>query len=99
MKNRRLLVTILFFSLLIGCFQKQKGLQADHAEAPDQGIAAIFLMVNHLTGWEITNFGPQGPVFISGDQIVLGMGDGCTGITWKKEFPLSTMRSLSKQRG
>ena len=40
-----------------------------------------------LEGWEITNFGPQGPVYVSGGQIILGMGDGCTGITWKKEFP------------
>jgi hypothetical protein len=41
-----------------------------------------------LNGWEITNFGPQGPVYVSGDEIILGMGDGCTGITWKGDFPL-----------
>lgn len=40
-----------------------------------------------LDGWEITNFGPQGPVYVSGDQIILGMGDGCTGITWERSFP------------
>jgi hypothetical protein len=40
-----------------------------------------------LNGWEITNFGPQGPVHVSGDEIILGMGDGCTGITWKGDFP------------
>jgi len=40
-----------------------------------------------LDGWEITNFGPQGPVYVSGGEIILVMGDGCTGITWKKEFP------------
>jgi|WetSurMetagenome_2_1015567.scaffolds.fasta_scaffold02085_9 hypothetical protein len=40
-----------------------------------------------LDGWEITNFGPQGPVTVSGDQIILGMGEGCTGITWKRAFP------------
>ncbi len=32
-----------------------------------------------LTGWEVTNFGPQGPVSVSGGEIILGMGDGCTG--------------------
>jgi hypothetical protein len=42
---------------------------------------------NTLDGWEITNFGPQGPVYVSGGEIILGMGDGCTGITWKKAFP------------
>jgi hypothetical protein len=40
-----------------------------------------------LDGWEITNFGPQGPVYISGGHIVLEMGDAITGITWKEEFP------------
>jgi len=40
-----------------------------------------------LEGWEVTEFGPRGPVSVSGDQIVIGMGDGCTGITWKKAFP------------
>lgn len=40
-----------------------------------------------LDGWEITNFGPQGPVYVSGDEIILDMGDGCTGITWEKDFP------------
>jgi hypothetical protein len=40
-----------------------------------------------LDGWEITNFGPQGPVYVSEGNIVLGMGDGCTGITYKKPFP------------
>lgn len=42
-----------------------------------------------LEGWEVTNFGPQGPVSVSGDQMILGMGDGCTGVTWKKAFPRS----------
>lgn len=42
---------------------------------------------NSLKGWEITNFGTQGDVYVSGDKIILGMGDGCTGITSKEEFP------------
>ncbi len=40
-----------------------------------------------LNGWKITNFGPQGPVYVSGGEMILGMGDGCTGITWQKDFP------------
>jgi hypothetical protein len=40
-----------------------------------------------LEGWEITNFGPQGPVYVSGENVILGMGEGCTGITYKKKFP------------
>lgn len=40
-----------------------------------------------LDGWEITNFGPQGPVSVSGGEIILGMGDGCTGITYTRTIP------------
>lgn len=40
-----------------------------------------------LDGWEITNFGPQGPVYVSGGNIILEMGDAITGITWKEDFP------------
>jgi len=40
-----------------------------------------------LEGWEITNFGPQGPVSVSGGEIILGMGDGCTGITYARNIP------------
>ena len=41
-----------------------------------------------LTGWEIVNFGTQGEVYVSNETIVLGMGEGATGITYKNEFPL-----------
>jgi len=52
-----------------------------------------------LEGWEITNFGPQGPVYVSKGKIILGMGDGCTGITWKKQFPSTNYKvSLEARR-
>lgn len=52
-----------------------------------------------LDGWEITNFGPQGPVYVSGGSIILGMGEGCTGITWKKDFPeINYIVSLEAKR-
>jgi hypothetical protein len=51
-----------------------------------------------LDGWEITNFGPQGPVYISGGSIVLGMGEGCTGVTWKKDFPETDYRVTLEAR-
>jgi hypothetical protein len=41
-----------------------------------------------LEGWEITNFGPQGPVYISGGEMILGIGDGCTGVTYTRSIPL-----------
>ena len=87
MKTRKLLVIILFYSLLIGCFHIQKEQKADNGDTKEPRDSSYIFDGKTLTGWEITNFGPQGPVFISDDQVVLSMGDGCTGITWKKEFP------------
>ncbi|TAL66169.1 MAG: DUF1080 domain-containing protein [Bacteroidetes bacterium] len=63
----------------------QKPLQTSIIEKKDSGF---LFDGKSLDGWEITNFGPQGPVSVSGDQIILGMGDGCTGITWKRDFPI-----------
>ncbi|MDD2475810.1 MAG: DUF1080 domain-containing protein [Dysgonamonadaceae bacterium] len=40
-----------------------------------------------LDGWEITQFGTQGAVFVSEGKIVLEYGDGCTGITSTKDIP------------
>ena len=40
-----------------------------------------------LDAWEITQFGPQGDVYIKDKFLVLGTGDGCTGVTYKNEFP------------
>jgi hypothetical protein len=80
-------VVALLFLLLINC----KGGGKEKAES-SYNLTALkdFIMYSDgrpLTGWEVTNFGPQGPVYVSGDNIMLGMGDGCTGITWKGDFP------------
>ena len=40
-----------------------------------------------LAGWAITQFGPQGEVAVKDGNLVLGFGDGCTGVTWKGDFP------------
>lgn len=40
-----------------------------------------------LNGWEVTAFGTEGPVYVSEGKIVINYGDGCSGITWKGEFP------------
>ena len=42
-----------------------------------------------LAGWEVTNFGPQGPVRVNNGAIRLVVGDGCTGVTYQGEFPKS----------
>ncbi len=56
------------------------------AEPDNEGWRPLF-NGHTLTGWEVTNFGPQGPVVIRDSAIILNFGDGPTGITWTKEFP------------
>jgi hypothetical protein len=41
-----------------------------------------------LEGWDITSFVAHGPVYVSDSSIVLSMGEGCTGITWTRDFPV-----------
>ena len=52
-----------------------------------EGWKSLFNGEN-LEGWDITNFGTQGPVQVSEGSIILGMGDGCTGVTWTGDFPV-----------
>lgn len=85
--------TLLIFLILIiitaGCRNRQEAVKEKvpvAAETVKLDSTYIFNGVD-LDGWEITNFGPQGPVYTSGGSIVLGMGDGATGITYKNEFP------------
>lgn len=83
----RILVLVLSLAL-IGCRGGQKE-SADKGVIPELSVdSTLIFNGTDLNGWEITNFGPQGPVYVSGDAIILGMGDGCTGVTWKKDFPL-----------
>jgi len=72
---------------LISCRGGQKEDVAIKSEASEITDSTYIFNGKTLDGWEITNFGPQGPVNVSGGEIILGMGDGCTGITWKKDFP------------
>jgi hypothetical protein len=40
-----------------------------------------------LDGWKITQYGTEGPVLVSEGKLVLNYGDGCTGVTWERDFP------------
>lgn len=84
---------VIWFSVLLclaflpSCRNNKKSTDKEivvSADAPDS--TSLFNGLD-LKGWEITNFGPQGPVEVSAGKIILGMGDGCTGITWKRSFP------------
>jgi hypothetical protein len=84
-------ITYFFFLVVFisgyGCRSKDKlSKRAEIFHARDSGY---LFDGNSLKGWEITNFGTQGDVYVSGDKIVIGMGDGCTGITWTEDFPVA----------
>lgn len=78
---------LLVFLTLSACRGGQKEQKTGIIEKPAISDSTFIFNGRNLDGWEITNFGPQGPVYVSGDQVILGMGDGCTGITYKKAFP------------
>jgi hypothetical protein len=83
-----ILSSILFCPIFItNCSDGRKPKTAGVVKAMETLDSTLLFDGKSLDGWEITNFGPQGPVYVSGNEIILGMGDGCTGITWKRAFP------------
>jgi len=83
-------VLFLLIALFVGCSgnknQQEKQTSEKTPELKSIDKNALF-DGETLDGWEITEFGTQGPVYVSEGKIVLNYGDGCTGITWEKEFP------------
>lgn len=86
----RIFFLLFFVAFLTCCFGRQKEQKAEGlipAQADQITDSSYLFNGRTLDGWEITNFGPQGPVYVSGGSIMLGMGDGATGVTWKGSFP------------
>jgi hypothetical protein len=80
-------VNILIIVLLSGCREGNKGNKEVLKDQVAPTDSTMIFDGKSLEGWEVTNFGPQGPVNVSGGEIILGMGEGCTGITRKGKFP------------
>jgi hypothetical protein len=81
---------IILLMMQTGCFNRNNNVSRLSDKQDNKTVikdSTFLFNGKDLDGWEVTEFGPQGPVNVSGDQIILGMGDGCTGITWKKAFP------------
>lgn len=85
--NITLLLTVLFF---VNCSENKSkqepktSIVVQESEITDKN--SLFDGTT-LEGWKITDYGTQGPVLVSDGKIVLNYGDGCTGITWEKDFP------------
>jgi len=90
---------VITLSLMICCSSGagKKSPAKEYVEMPEYDSTCLF-NGRDLDGWEITNFGPQGPVYVSGGSIVLGMGEGCTGVNWKKDFPEMNYRVTLEAR-
>jgi len=85
-----LITSLLIVVLLVSCSKKENNREKQTQEK-EQVLERIdnnaLFDGKTLDGWKITEFGPQGPVYVSDGKIILNYGDGCTGITWEKEFP------------
>ena len=92
-------IFVSFFIIITGCTGRQKQNIVDQVSVVEKMDSSFIFDGLTLDDWDITNFGPQGPVNVSGGNIILGMGDGCTGITWKREFPRNNYKvSLEAKR-
>lgn len=82
-------VFALILFLFAGSCNNKPARQENNAEQPKSAEPGWILLFDgkSLGEWEVTQFGTQGPVQVSEENIVLGMGDGCSGITWKGDFP------------
>ncbi len=80
---------VVFIGLLtlLGCRSGAPGPGVQEISVPFDNDSTLIFNGKTLEGWEVTNFGPQGPVTVSGGEIILGMGDGCTGITYSRDVP------------
>lgn len=83
-------ILVVLVLIVVGCTgnknQKEKQVLVKNQELAEVEGTYLF-NGNTLEGWEITQFGPQGPVDVYDGKIVLNYGDGCTGVTWTKDFP------------
>lgn len=80
-------VVIVSMLLLAACRENKPAPVADINAYKINTDSTFIFNGNSLNNWEITNFGPQGPVTVSGGELILGMGEGCTGVTYKKSVP------------
>jgi len=80
-------VVLIGLLTLMGCRARSSVPSGQETGLPYNTDSTLIFNGISLDGWEVANFGPQGPVSVSGGEIILGMGDGCTGITYTRSIP------------
>lgn len=86
---RQITVLTLFLFLFFGCSVKTREKAKTTPQVSNTAEPGWIMLFDgkSLDGWQATEFGTQGPVKATDGYISLGMGDGCTGITWEGKFP------------
>ena len=80
-KSIHILLSILLLTTVWGCHSSQQISQESDQNEQNEWI---LFDGRTLDGWEITDFGLQGPVYIKEGSIILERGNGATGITWAR---------------
>ena len=97
---KNIIITGFIAAFLLACHTKTEKQTDQTAEVIEKITDPSYLFDGvSLDGWEVVNFGLQGPVSVKNGEILLEMGDGCTGITWEKDLPVMDYRiSLDAKR-
>ena len=74
---------------LVSCSNKKVKQDNTKQQQAIQKITDPYAIFNgvDLEGWEISEFGTQGPIDVYDGKIVINYGDGASGITYIKDFP------------
>lgn len=84
MLANKILVAIILLTAICACSNKKNN-PKNTFKVPKGG--ELLFNGKDLEGWEITNFGTEGPINVSDGKLVINMGDGCGGVTYTKDFP------------
>src|SRR6516225_9196735 len=81
-----LCMAVFFFASVLLAADKPNADDAKKDDAKKEDWHSLF-DGKALGDWKPSKFGTQGSVEVKEGQIVIGFGDGCSGITWSGEFP------------
>ena len=97
---KSIIITGLLAVFLFACHSKSEKQTVQTTDVIEKITDPSYLFDGvSLDGWEVVEFGLQGQVSVKKGEILLEMGDGCTGITWEKDPPVMDYRiSLDAKR-